>query len=886
VRPPQAAASHHHRGAAAAGSYHTSMPRPEVAPHQRHSSAEVGSRFGDPQLSLCAQWHPAAGRRVVALVMRWLIVAATHTLTAVCLVLVLRELFFGRVKDDCTGPALASCADDEGWRSRSYDGAMGEEGKPCSNFVKNASLHELCHAMSSDGGVSAADACQKACGTCGWSPYIELIVAGAPVWARNALLAALLAAGCSRMSGFQNTPGLMRNLLVGPNQAAVLGTGPCKSGWIAIAGVRVGEPGEQPQATWAEACQARALTQRQALSSAAAKLLLWHWSQPVAYLLVLWGYRCYVAALGPIAALDPGQRTLAAVVAAREIVYLASTLLGVCCCPVFLLLDPVAAWREAPTRLEKCIRVAMYVLTPHNYAALCLANRFRGLRRTFLGLVGVQIIADLASCVALGVLMAGGIEEEEKKPPAALKIGYSITAFGFLLFFGPLSVATSLRVAIDQSQKCWRRIASGAAGSLLLLAWTCILLLFVLLSADVDVFCRASKLGILVDPCNGHGKCYAAAQCRCDEGYGPEVSYAEEALCACAGASKSDGCGPHGNCWADTERLPQQQHTCECEAGYSGNLCDLGTGCDGDPCGGSHGTCTPDGGNHTCACNAGWKGESCAEPTGCDASPCYNGGTCTAAGGQYSCHCANGWKGDTCWLPTGCDGMGSVFECGQGQCVANAGDHNCTCTTGWTTVGNLSCAHPTGCDDSPDCGHGHCAAEGGASSCECDSGWASSGNDGEPCNHPTGCDSNPDCGHGSCVANGGEHTCACETGYIGEHCAGAFTVSGSINPHYNGLYNKTADVCHGKPIYSSGDVDMFKVANGSWWMIDYGWSAKSCHSNGYVDSVDGSCPESPDGIGCVGKWLESVANASTVCGDSHDASWCPNSNFTVVAHLM
>ena len=58
--------------------------------------------------------------------------------------------------------------------------------------------------------------------------------------------------------------------------------------------------------------------------------------------------------------------------------------------------------------------VAMYVLTPHNYTALCLANRFRGWRRTFLGLAGIQVLADLSSCFALGALMAGAILKQPK----------------------------------------------------------------------------------------------------------------------------------------------------------------------------------------------------------------------------------------------------------------------------------------------------------------------------------------------------------------------------------------------------------------------------------------------------------------------------------------
>ena len=44
-------------------------------------------------------------------------------------------------------------------------------------------------------------------------------------------------------------------------------------------------------------------------------------------------------------------------------------------------MDPITAWQEADSRLDKVARAAMYLLTPHNYVALCLANRFRGWRR-------------------------------------------------------------------------------------------------------------------------------------------------------------------------------------------------------------------------------------------------------------------------------------------------------------------------------------------------------------------------------------------------------------------------------------------------------------------------------------------------------------------------
>eukprot|EP01047_Picozoa_sp_COSAG01_P029517 COSAG01_NODE_2027_length_8600_cov_3.986356_1_plen_342_part_10 len=209
------------------------------------------------------------------------------------------------------------------------------------------------------------------------------------------------------------------------------------------------------------------------------------------------------------------------------------------------------------------------------------------------------------------------------------------------------------------------------------------MLLFVLLSADVVVFCNAVKVGVIADPCNGHGQCYGAAQCHCNEGYGPEASYADEALCACTGASKTQGCGPHGKCWADTEQPPQQQHTCECEAGYSGNMCEHGTGCDAEPC--SHGTCTPDGENYTCTCTAGWRrgDQVCDQPTGCDGNPDCGHGICVASGGMHTCKCDSGYSGATCdhRCNLGCNlGCGSYAHCVETPNPHPWDENSCPCT--------------------------------------------------------------------------------------------------------------------------------------------------------------------------------------------------------------
>jgi hypothetical protein len=62
-------------------------------------------------------------------------------------------------------------------------------------------------------------------------------------------------------------------------------------------------------------------------------------------------------------------------VAAREVLYLATTLAGVLVCPAYLLLDLTTVWTEdgGATTAAKVFRAAVYVLTPHNYVAVCLA---------------------------------------------------------------------------------------------------------------------------------------------------------------------------------------------------------------------------------------------------------------------------------------------------------------------------------------------------------------------------------------------------------------------------------------------------------------------------------------------------------------------------------
>jgi hypothetical protein len=235
----------------------------------------------------------------------------------------------------------------------------------------------------------------------------------------------------------------------------------------------------------------------------------------------MYGYRCYVASFGQ------WQQIFASIVAVREVIYLFTTAVAAATCPVFLLLDLNTAWREADTRVERMMRMAMYVLCPHNYTALVLANRFRGdWRMVFLALAAIQIASDFASCFALGSLLT------TEDHPAGLLMGYGLTAYGFILFFGPLLVAQGVRVARSSEYGWCRRLTYGLAAGSLLCALLYIMLLYGLLITGEPVFCNGWTLQ--TDPCSGHGICYGVAQCHCEPGYGPNASYSGEPLCATA----------------------------------------------------------------------------------------------------------------------------------------------------------------------------------------------------------------------------------------------------------------------------------------------------------------------------------------------------------------
>ena len=459
---------------------------------------------------------------------------------------------------------------------------------------------------------------------------IENVIGAAPIWLRNCFLVLLATKVLAKCTGHEqearhrDAPAvdtihglisdfshpLLATLVVGP--AASMG-GADAAGWNAIVGdmglrwhgvsasVVAGliggttQPRKMQQSTWRQAQEARRLTKRQALASALVKLVMWHLSQPCAYLWVLWAYRCHLRGT---------QRVFAVVVALRETMYLSNTLLAMICCPSFLLLDLVTSWQQAPTRFQKMMRFAAYVLTPHNYVSLCLANHFEPqehplggdgslLHRTnnhgtikrgccsracgcdsapFLLQTALHILADFASCFALGLLLSENLSDGKRTPPTALLIGYALTASGFVCFIGPALIASQTFAAVsggtggaetvilnpgDQHQRAvvegdsvsdpliamtattvavrgtsvaalrgdrrvwWPlRMLHGVVALVLLGGWIYIVVGLVLLVLEVDIVCNGYTFD---DPCNGHGRCFdGGSRCECMLGYGPQ----------------------------------------------------------------------------------------------------------------------------------------------------------------------------------------------------------------------------------------------------------------------------------------------------------------------------------------------------------------------------
>uniref|UniRef100_A0A8C1EZM7 Slit homolog 1 protein n=1 Tax=Cyprinus carpio carpio TaxID=630221 RepID=A0A8C1EZM7_CYPCA len=123
------------------------------------------------------------------------------------------------------------------------------------------------------------------------------------------------------------------------------------------------------------------------------------------------------------------------------------------------------------------------------------------------------------------------------------------------------------------------------------------------------------------------------------------------------------GCQPcqrrvctHGQCHA----TGQSSFSCECEAGWTGPLCDqqINNPCDGNKC--IHGSCVPiNSYSYSCRCHPGFAGVLCDEEE--QLSPCQyiacKHGRCRVSGlGKAYCECNSGYTGPSCDREMACRG--------------------------------------------------------------------------------------------------------------------------------------------------------------------------------------------------------------------------------------
>ena len=167
----------------------------------------------------------------------------------------------------------------------------------------------------------------------------EDIIGAAPIWARNTILGIIIARTIRESCGLTGGPTLTQQLLLGARGS--MSGGNHAAGWRAIVG---DDDHEERQSTWQEARRALVFTTQQACGMSLLKLALWHSSQPLSYMWIFGVFFC---------GMTPDQQALGAIVALRELVYLAMTALAAWFCPVFLLLDIGTVWTESSTRLQR-----------------------------------------------------------------------------------------------------------------------------------------------------------------------------------------------------------------------------------------------------------------------------------------------------------------------------------------------------------------------------------------------------------------------------------------------------------------------------------------------------------------------------------------------------
>ncbi|KAI9551727.1 hypothetical protein GHT06_022063 [Daphnia sinensis] len=219
---------------------------------------------------------------------------------------------------------------------------------------------------------------------------------------------------------------------------------------------------------------------------------------------------------------------------------------------------------------------------------------------------------------------------------------------------------------------------------------------------------------------------------------------------------------------------PFANYTCDCLAGYEGDLCQVNIDeCVNHLC--VNGDCLDGVANYTCQCKPGWTGWLCDEDINeCDPDPCQNNATCDNLIGRYFCNCTEDFVGVDCEKPR-------VVTCANEPCLNSANctdlfdvvtllanNYTCFCPFGYDGV---NCENPINyCSVLDPCRNGAFCT--GVSFepgyiCECDEGFS-----GDNCEIDINeCAQRPCLNGGRCIDGVNNFTCDCSsTGYEGYLC--------------------------------------------------------------------------------------------------------------------